>query len=238
MAYLLRVSFLNGTNGGCNNGTVRIGGPKNTRYTASSDQTWKNVDKGRYTASFLIQPSSPSGLITCSGSISPTSLDLNGGDLGTFEVTITASDGALRVILDGYPESTLGAGHITVQGPGGQTLSNPPLSGGALNYGHLPPGTYTVTATSFTHSSGIQYAPQPTSLSVNVDKGRVTEATVRYTGTPPSNTLGLNVTVECPTCTPTQLQNTQPMVCLYLGTGAPSSIPRLPLLDCPQATPR
>ena len=234
---IIRLTFDNNTRGMCSNGTVRIARESSPVYTASADAAWRDIPPGTYTASFITAPSS--SFFTCSGDVFPTSTALNEGDQSTFIARIRATDGALRVRLVGYPYSTLGPGHITVRSSTGTVLSNPPLSGGTLTYSRLTPGTYTVSASTFTEgTSGFQYVPSPTSITANVRAGEITEVTITYGTQTAGNTVGLRVTVECPTCTSQQRQNAKPLVCLYLGTGTSFSVPKLPLVDCPNATSR
>ncbi len=234
----LQVRFNNLTNGGCTNGTLRVRGPGTfgIRYY-SADTTELAVPNGNYTASFSSSPFS--GLFTCQGSVSPSSLTLSQGDTGTFTATISVTDGALRISLQGYPYSTLGAGHITVRGPSGNALTNPSLVGGALSYPRLAPGTYTITAISFTDpSSGFEYVPSPSATSAYVQAGQLAQATINYTvPRVPPTTAGMRLTVDCPTCNSYQRSNIRPQVCVYIGYGLPS-MPPMHLADCPQAVSR
>lgn len=234
----LQIRFNNPTNGGCTNGTLQVRGPGTfgTRYY-SADTTQLAVPDGNYTASFSSFPSS--SLFTCQGSVSPSSLTLSQGDTGTFTATISATDGALRITLQGYPYSTLGAGHITVRGPSGNALTNPSLVGGTLTYPRLAPGTYTITASSFTNpSSGFEYVPSPSATSAYVQAGQVAQVTISYTVRVPPTAAGMRLTVDCPTCDSYQKSNIRPQVCVYIGHGLPESIPSMHLADCPQAVSR
>lgn len=234
----LQVRFNNLTNGGCTNGTLQVRGPGTfgTRYY-SADTTQLAVPNGNYKASFSSFPSS--SLFTCQGSVSPSSLTLSQGDTGTFTATISATDGALRITLQGYPYGTLGAGHITVRGPSGNALTNPSLVGGTLTYPRLAPGTYTITASSFTNpSSGFEYVPSPSATSAYVQAGQVAQVTISYTVRVPPTAAGMRLTVDCPTCNSYQKSNIRPQVCVYIGYGLPASIPSTHLADCPQAVSR
>lgn len=236
----LQIRFNNLTNGGCTNGTLQVRGPGTfgTRYY-SADTTQLAVPNGNYTASFFSFPSSTSSLFTCQGSVSPSSLTLSQGDTGTFTATISVTDGALRITLQGYPYGILGAGHITVRGPSGNALTNPSLVGGTLTYPRLTPGTYTITASSFTNpSSGFEYVPSPSATSAYVQAGQVAQVTISYAVRVPPTAAGMRLTVDCPTCDSSQKSNIRPQVCVYIGYGLPASIPSMHLADCPQAVSR
>ncbi|WP_234554054.1 hypothetical protein [Thermus caliditerrae] len=106
---------------------------------------------------------------------------------------------------------------------------NPALGGTGGCESHSP----------FTDSgSGLQYTPSPTSASPSVSKGNTTDLTITYTTQAPPNSAGLQITVDCPSCSSWQKSNINPLVCLYIGSGLPSSIPDTHLADCPQAVTR
>lgn len=63
------------------------------------------------------------------------------------------------------------------------------------------------------------------------------EVTVTYTAQVPRDTVGLQVTVECSTCTSQQRNALRPMVCGFIGS-RPSTVPNQPLVACPNAQSR
>jgi hypothetical protein len=213
---VLRILFQNSTP--CSNGSVRL--VLNTRTTVgyySSDQTLRNISPGAYALSSWSTPSST--YFDCVHDISPPSLSLGSGDMGTFTVTVRADKGALRVTLNGYPHSSLQNGHLTVRNPSGTTIapsSTFAVSGGLqVVYRNLTPGTYSVSLSPITDSSsGFQYVPNPASASPSIQAGQVTDLVVNYTAQPPpgSGVLDLNVS-----CTGSGCSYFRPLVCVFLG---------------------
>ncbi len=227
---VLRILFQNSTP--CNNGSVRLVlNGWTTVGSYSSDQTLRNVSPGTYA---LYSQSPPqSTYFDCVHDISPSSLSLNPGDMGTFTVTVRADRGALRVTLNGYPHSSLRSGDLTVRSPSGTTIapsSTSPISGGLqVVYRNLTPGTYSVSLSRITDpSSRLQYVPNPASATPSIQAGRVTDLVVSYTmQTPPdSGALELDVT-----CSGSGCSYFAPLVCVFRGTV--SEVPDSYLLRCP-----
>jgi len=228
---VLRIVFQNSTP--CNNGSVRlVRDPSFTIGNYSSDQTLRNVSPGNYRLSSASAPSSP--FFDCVHSISPSSLYLNSGDMGTFTVTVRADRGALRVTLNGYPYSTLqSSNHLTVRNSSGVTIapsSTSPVNGGLqVVYRNLTPGTYSVSLSRITDpSSGFQYVPNPASASPSVQAGRVTDLTVNYSIQTPPGAGGLELEVSCDG---SGCSYFSPLVCVFRGTV--SQVADSYLLRCP-----
>jgi hypothetical protein len=227
---VLRILFQNSTP--CSNGSVRLvlNGWTIIGYY-SSDQTLRNISPGSYA---LYSQSAPqSTYFDCVHDISPGSLSLSPGDMGTFTVTVRADRGALRVTLNGYPHSTLQNGHLTVRNPSGATIAPSSTSsvGGGLQvvYRNLTPGTYSVSLSRITDpSSGFQYVPNPASASPSVQAGRVTDLVVNYTiqTWPDSGGIELDIT-----CNGSGCSYFTPLVCVFRGTV--SEAPDSYLLACP-----
>jgi len=233
---VLRILFQNSTP--CSNGSVRLVLNRSTTIgNYSSDQTLRNVSPGTYA---LYSQSAPwSTYFDCVHDISPSSLSLGPGDMGTFTVTVRADRGALRVTLNGYPYSSLQNGHLTVRNPSGATIapsSASPVSGGLqVVYRNLTPGTYSVSASRITDpSSRMDYVPNPASASPSIQAGRVTDLVVSYTAQPPpgSGVLDLNVS-----CSGSGCSYFNPLVCVFLGDyrNIPDLNGNAPLVACPSS---
>ncbi len=233
---VLRILFLNRTS--CSNGLVRLvsnnpiwGNSPSNQGLYSSDQTLIGVNPGNYR---LFSHSPPSSTyFDCVHDISPSSLSLNPGDMGTFTVTVRADRGALRVTLNGYPYSSLRDGDLTVRSPSGTTVAPSSTSrvGGGLQvvYRNLAPGTYSVSLSRITDpSSGFQYVPNPASASPSVQAGQVTDLTVSYSIQTPPGAGGLELDV---TCSGSGCSYFAPLVCVFRGTV--SEVPDSYLLRCP-----
>jgi hypothetical protein len=226
---VLRILFQNTTP--CNNGSVRLVLNGRTVGTYSSDQTLRNVSPGAYALQSQSAPQST--YFDCVHDISPSSLSLSPGDMGTFTVTVRADRGALRVTLNGYPHSSLRSGDLTVRSPSGATIapsSTSPISGGLqVVYRNLTPGTYSVSVSRITDpSSRFQYVPNPASASPSIQAGRVTDLTVNYSIQTPPGAGGLELEV---TCSGSGCSFFAPLVCVFRGTV--SQIPDSYLLRCP-----
>jgi hypothetical protein len=228
---VLRILFQNSTP--CSNGSVRLvlNGWTTVGYY-SSDQTLRNISPGAYTLQSQSAPQST--YFDCVHDISPGSLYLNPGDMGTFTVTVRADRGALRVTLNGYPHSSLRSGDLTVRSPSGQTIapsSTSPIVGGLqVVYRNLTPGTYSVSLSRITDpSSGFQYVPNPASASPSIQAGRVTDLTVNYSIQTPPGAGGLELEVSC---TGSGCSFFAPLVCVFRGTV--SQVPDSYLLRCPR----
>lgn len=99
------------------------------------------------------------------------------GDTLRFTVTYSSSApvlGNLNVSINGLPSGV--SGSVNVSGPGGysQNLTT------SFTLSNLTPGTYTITANSFTNS-GTTYSPTPGSATVSVSAGATTTTSVTYT---------------------------------------------------------
>lgn len=81
-------------------------------------------------------------------------------------------------------------------------------------------------------SSGFLYVPSPSTANPSIVAGNTTDLTITYTAQAPPNSAGLQLTVDCPSCSSWQKSNISPLVCLYIGSGLPSSIPGTYLTDC------
>jgi hypothetical protein len=239
---VLRIVFQNSTP--CKNGSVRLLRNSSPVGTYSSDQTLRNVTPGNYSLSSASAPSST--YFDCVHDISPSSLSLGAGDMGTFTVTVRANRGALRVTLNGYPYSSLqNSSHLTVRNPSGATItpsSISPVSGGLqVVYRNLVPGTYSVSLSSFTDpSSGFQYVPSPASASPSIQAGQVTDLTVSYSIQTPPGAGGLELNVSCSSglgCSSNYSSPYfSPIVCVFRGTVSQSM--NSYLVACPtRATP-
>jgi hypothetical protein len=231
---VLRILFQNSTP--CNNGSVRLvlNGWTIVGYY-SSDETLRNISPGAYA---LYSQSAPwSTYFNCVHDISPSSLYLNSGDMGTFTVTVRADRGALRVTLNGYPHSSLRSGDLTVRSPSGATIapsSTSPVSGGLqVVYRNLTPGTYSVSLSRITDSSsGMAYVPNPANASPSVQAGQVTDLVVNYTTQPPPGSGVLNLNVSC---SGSGCSYFNPLVCVFLGDyrNIPDLNGNAPLVACP-----
>ncbi len=230
----LRILFQNSTP--CNNGSVRlVWGGGATIGSYSSDQALRNIYPGSYT---LYSQSAPqSTYFDCVHDISPSSLYLNSGDMGTFTVTVKTEKGALRVTLNGYPHSSLRNGDLTVRNSSGATVapsSTSPISRGLqVVYRNLTPGTYSVTVSPTSDlSSDMDYLPNPTSANPSIRAGEVTDLVVNYTPQLPagSGVLDLNVS-----CSGSGCSNVNPLVCVFLGdySNIPGINGNTPLVTCP-----
>jgi hypothetical protein len=227
---VLRILFQNSTP--CSNGSVRLvlNGWTTVGYY-SSDQMLRNISPGAYA---LYSQSAPwSTYFDCVHDISPGSLYLNSGDMGTFTVTVRADRGALRITLNGYPHSSLRSGDLTVRSPSGATIapsSTSPVSGGLqVVYRNLTPGTYSVSLSRITDpSSGFQYVPNPASATPSIQAGRVTDLVVNYTMQTPPDSGGIELDV---TCSGSGCSFFAPLVCVFRGTV--SQNPDSYLLGCP-----
>jgi hypothetical protein len=212
---VLRILFQNSTP--CNNGSVRLTRNSSLVGTYSSDQTLKNVLPGNYSLSSASAPSST--YFDCVHDISPSSLSLGPGDMGTFTVTVRADKGALRVTLNGYPYSSFQGG-LTVRNSSGMTLapsSTSAVSGGLqVVYRNLTPGTYSVSLTPITDpSSRFQYVPNPASASPSIQAGQVTDLTVNYSIQLPPRGAGLELDISC---SGSGCSYFTPIVCVFRGT--------------------
>jgi hypothetical protein len=227
---VLRILFQNSTP--CNNGSVRLFRNLFLVGTYSSDETLRNLFPGNYSLSSASAPSST--YFDCVHDISPRSLSLGPGDMGTFTVTVRADRGALRVTLNGYPYGTLQSGHLTVRNPSGATIapsSTSSVSGGLeVVYRNLTPGTYSVSLSPITDpSSGFQYVPNPASASPSIRAGQVTDLTVSYSIQTPPGAGGLELDVSC--SGGLGCSYFSPIVCVFRGTV--SAIPDSYLVACP-----
>jgi hypothetical protein len=227
---VLRILFQNSTP--CNNGWVRLVlNGQRTIGQYSSDQTLRNISPGTYNLYSWSAPTST--YFDCVHDISPSSLSLGPGDMGTFTVTVRADRGALRVTLNGYPYSSLQGGHLTVRSPSGATIapsSTSRISGGLqVVYRNLTPGTYSVSLIPITDpSSGFQYVPNPANASPSIQAGRVTDLTVNYSIQTPPGAGGLEIDVLC---SGSGCSHFSPLVCVFRGTV--SQVPDSYLLACP-----
>lgn len=153
-----------------------------TLYLGSYSKTCGNgtcnftrLPLGSYT---LTAPDYRDALYDYKPTASPTSYTLsNPGAVLTGTVTYQATTGAVKVTISG--PSGMPSPTVRLKNASGSVVATYSATG-AFTTPHLPPGKYTLEATSVKDTSGFTYAPSPQSASVTVAAGSTASVSVSY----------------------------------------------------------
>lgn len=155
--------------------SVSVTGPGGYSKSLSSTTTLSGLEPGSYT---VAASSVSEGGVSYAPSPATRSVSVTASaTAATAAVSYTAQTGSFKLALSGLPAGA--SGDITLTGPGGYSkhLST------ATTLSGLAVGSYTLTASSVSSSSGV-YTPSPASKSISITTGSTTSQSVSYSALP------------------------------------------------------